>query len=239
MEFERRIKKSFFFRFDKQPQERIFQHRMNGFEANIEHLIYDFNVSLGDTIHYSNLTTFTATNSDTSYITSKYYSIVRRIGSKIQGHNSYRMANSCAFAFPMEEVNTLEGIGSSYGIFGAYDCYLTELTCFRLDGKPLIFNKRCNPCKGFSPTEDNEDKDEIKDIVLFPNPASNQLNIISPNNTKIKEVQLFNNIGQHLRQFTNLSSNIQLEISDLPRGLIFVRIKLDDDRQIVRKVILE
>jgi len=228
-------KKIYFFRFDEKPQWRILQYYMNGLLENQEHLIYDFDISLGDTTHYSDQSLFTVTNGDTSFITVKSFSVFRKVAFPDQEHNRYSIANSCAFAFPFEENYTIEGIGSSYGFFGAYDCFLTYLKCFRLNGTPLIFDYQCDPCAGYTPTED---KNESVDLIIYPNPAGEKVNVIGHSSNKIKEIQILNSLGQLLRSNHYSSDQIQIDLSDIPTGIVFLKIKLEDGEQEKRKLIV-
>ncbi len=70
--------------------------------------------------------------------------------------------------------------------------------------------------------------DEVKNHVettLFPNPVSNELNIDSKDN--IKEVTVFNLIGQQLFSKKGNSKTSKIDVSNLKSGIYIVEVKTD------------
>lgn len=81
----------------------------------------------------------------------------------------------------------------------------------------VLFNKAATP------TGVNE-QDAAANIVLFPNPANDKLNITFKAGTKISAYKVYSAIGQELisRQ-AEQSSTIELNIADLPNGYYIIR----------------
>jgi len=78
-----------------------------------------------------------------------------------------------------------------------------------------------------------------EDFKVFPNPASDFLNISLENmNAKIDKIEVINNLGQtilgdNLRN-TNVK-NYQIDISNLPKGLYILRIMQLDSKLFISK----
>ena len=70
--------------------------------------------------------------------------------------------------------------------------------------------------------------DEVKvnnQIVLFPNPATDYLNIEAVKNLGEYQVRLVNLVGQEVLNQTHSKGNIRLDISSLVAGVYFVEVK--------------
>lgn len=66
------------------------------------------------------------------------------------------------------------------------------------------------------------------DFTLYPNPAKNVVNIKFNNNTEVGQIDIINSIGQKAIQVApeNISNQMQIDISALPKGIYFVRIQV-------------
>ncbi len=77
----------------------------------------------------------------------------------------------------------------------------------------------------------NEDEVTADDIVIYPNPASNVINIAWENiNEKNVSVELYNSIGQLVKSQnvnTTIEDITQLETTDLEDGLYFMQVLVD------------
>ena len=74
---------------------------------------------------------------------------------------------------------------------------------------------------------------------IFPNPAKDKLIINVANNQKALNVGIFNALGQEVKSvnFMDVQKNITVNISELPDGYYFVRIKDTTGNSIVRKLL--
>ncbi len=63
------------------------------------------------------------------------------------------------------------------------------------------------------------------DVVLFPNPARNNLNIVINNNSMgVKSVAVYNLIGKAVSHYRINGNNAKLELTEIPSGIYFVRL---------------
>jgi hypothetical protein len=69
---------------------------------------------------------------------------------------------------------------------------------------------------------------EENSISLFPNPASNQL-AVSSRQTAAEKIEIFNHLGAEVfqSQIPNIKSQILIDVSQLPSGIYFVKVKTD------------
>jgi Secretion system C-terminal sorting domain len=229
-------KKVYFLRFGEAPQWPILQGRIKNFSLEEEHLLYDFDVSPGDTIHFSDLTSSTITNGDTSYFTANFFTIIIDQIAPTQDHKRYEVTNSSSFAFPLETGTLMEGVGSSYGFFGSYDSFLTFLRCFSINEEIMFFDQNCGPCSGYVSTNDVE---ELRKFKIFPNPTSSNLNVVSTTNFKIKEIEIYNSVGKLLIANKYSSNEIQLDLSGFYSGIFFLYIKFENGDEQIEKVVVK
>lgn len=82
---------------------------------------------------------------------------------------------------------------------------------------PVACWEECGPCSGVG-LEENELK-----FKLYPNPAESVVIIENPSTEKA-EVSLFNSLGQKVLKVNSENAKIQLDISELPSGMYYVRI---------------
>lgn len=89
----------------------------------------------------------------------------------------------------------------------------------------------CNTVN-FSRTLSNE-AFELKNIILYPNPATNMLNIQGIDN--IQAIEIHSIVG---KKITNITiTNTQLNISTLQNGVYFLRITDNQNRSLIKKFI--
>ena len=73
-------------------------------------------------------------------------------------------------------------------------------------------------------------------IIIFPNPAQDEIYIRSPFN--LKAVELFDNLGKTVHSEKVNSLSYQLKVSHLDPGFYFLKLKTEDEL-ILRKIIIE
>lgn len=74
------------------------------------------------------------------------------------------------------------------------------------------------------------------DLLIFPNPATNKINIKLTNAAVNTEVLLSNLCGQVLSSFRMDSDNSVIDISSLPKGVYFVNLQ-DGKKKVTKKII--
>lgn len=73
-----------------------------------------------------------------------------------------------------------------------------------------------------------------KDFKYYPNPSTNSINISAKE--KITKVVLYNQLGQELLQSSVNTLQSQLDISELPKGVFFMKVQIGDTNGIVSLV---
>ncbi|MCD4683342.1 MAG: T9SS type A sorting domain-containing protein, partial [Bacteroidales bacterium] len=77
---------------------------------------------------------------------------------------------------------------------------------------------------------------ESLDIIIYPNPAKDNLFICSP--SVIERIEIFNNIGMSVLTEKANSKSLQLAVSHLNPGIYYIKIETEHD-MIVRKILIE
>jgi hypothetical protein len=83
----------------------------------------------------------------------------------------------------------------------------------------------------FSSTQASTDNDLSvqgkNDVILYPNPASNYLNVIFNPDAGIKNIAIYNLIGRVVSVFRVSGNSAKLDIDNTPSGIYFVRLMTD------------
>ena len=77
----------------------------------------------------------------------------------------------------------------------------------------------------------------LEDITLYPNPVSGDMLNIKSNLGEELNVQIISSNGMKVREFNIAGSHQQINISDLPKGLYFVRITSEGKKDLTTKLI--
>jgi hypothetical protein len=70
------------------------------------------------------------------------------------------------------------------------------------------------------------------DIVLYPNPAKDDLNVIFDPNSDVKNIAVYNLIGKIVSIYKVNGNNAKLNVSNVPSGIYFVRL-LDGQGRVI------
>jgi len=62
------------------------------------------------------------------------------------------------------------------------------------------------------------------DVLLYPNPANNELNVVFDGNADVKNIAVYNIIGKVLTVYKVTGSSANLNIENIPSGIYFVRL---------------
>jgi hypothetical protein len=83
-------------------------------------------------------------------------------------------------------------------------------------------------CFGVSTSSKEIFKTEAN-ILLFPNPVTDELIVRSSEFGDINEIIIYNPLGEKVFQshVSNLTSQISVDVSQLPSGIYFIRVKTD------------
>lgn len=198
-----------------------------------EHLLYDFSLSINDTISvyplsfpfYFGPILIKVDLIDSVLIGSNYH---KRL--KISGVNE-----NTGF-----DEYWIEGIGSTMGIFNCgitgivvLDIYYSTLLCFEKDGVILYNNQNFTNCYQHHSTGIDENSLWLK-TLLFPNPATSLVYIKS--NIEIKSYKIESLVGKIIKQENTTSKTFSIDISTYLDGVYMVTLTTDNGI-IVKKLI--
>jgi len=79
-------------------------------------------------------------------------------------------------------------------------------------------------------------ENEIEDLVMYPNPVDNVLNINT--NEEIIQIRVYNQLGQLLKDEKPLQSNFSIDFSNLTTGIYLLKIKAENKmttKQVIKR----
>ena len=189
---------------------------------NADSLLYDFNISVGDTIKES----FQYQNHSGSFVL-----VVAK--DSILVSTKYHKRFKLIHQLSLDSIFLIEGIGSSRGLLNTYDLFPSstyELQCFNENGLS-VFPTFASNCNVLTSIEINSQ--EKSTISITPNPAKDILNIESPH--PIESVQVINLQGQIIKEFDYPATSF--DISELDQGLYVLSVHLINGHVLNQKVI--
>jgi len=77
---------------------------------------------------------------------------------------------------------------------------------------------------------------QFNQIMIFPNPAKDKIQIIAPNTF---DVEIYNTLGSKVYSAKSLNNSLQLNISDWAKGIYLIKIKDIQDKIHIGKIIKE
>lgn len=177
-------------------------------------LLYDYHAQPGDTVHF-NYPAMTFPDGDTVVVEKSTFTIIRQTAPPLEGHARLEVTPHMAFNYPYETGYWVEGIGSSYGLFGTYNSFLTSLICFSIGGTPLVYSQDCDPC---APYTSIRIQDALSPFQIFPNPATGFTYLKGLHAPDV--VQLIGPSGGVLRTWMpgSWSDGIELDLDGVPPG---------------------
>ena len=195
--------------------------------SNEEEVIYDFGLSVGDTIP--------------SYDSSEFNGIVSEIDmiELNDGTMRKRLALSSLYCPDWGIMEYwIDGIGGknlaltyieSFCVFdvGIY------LRCFSNNGDFLYGSQDGSQCYIINSTE------EIKEstIKIFPNPTQDILNLEYDKTIKIEQLKIFDLQGQMMRTLQVENDSPSISISNFPKGVYYLKIETAKSKFIFKKLI--
>jgi hypothetical protein len=204
---------------------------INSIDDTLEFLAFNFNLSVNDTFNIDNMYSGKyGTSTIDNTVDSVYY---------INGNKHIRFNWVLNSGFPFTEKFTIiESIGGIMGIlhkqyFGGLQAQY--LLCSYKDGVQTFYqNKRHNGnCNVYGSNGINEIEKSDNLISIYPNPSNDILNIELKNNSyQIVNSQIINMLGCVIKD--NLEKS-KLNISNLPNGMYYLKISLNNNVQINKK----
>lgn len=187
-----------------------------------EILLYDFSLSIGDTLPSAECGDITPSNFLGCPI------IVTNIDTVLYG-NTYRKE----FSFNMPWVKWVEGIGSigigqsgllfyNGDILAKSPWQVSTLICFKQNDTIVYFNSNYPDCM---PVNISQKMIEKINVLLFPNPANDKLYVeLKENNNYDFSIIIYNLLGQIVKLEKLNQIENELNISNLTKGIYNVRI---------------
>ena len=194
---------------------------------------FDFNVQVGDSMFIS-APVYGFLSCDTF--------IVAEVSSILVGGIDRKRITLSYFSDTTEYTNAdiwIEGIGSYHGlVYGAvsprYIGSQYNLLCFSNNNQLVYENSIFNYCYSSNVGIETVEK---QDVLLYPNPVSDVLNICNLENRKA-QLQVFDSFGRMAFQQNLLEANNQISLSNLKAGIYNVLI-YNDHRIIASKKIIK
>lgn len=186
--------------------------------AGLEHLIFDFAAKVGDTVRVG------------------FDGVVTTVGHQYVGGSLRKrlVIDQGNTNWPLE---WLQGIGYSTGQgvlaenFRFYNVGIHkyfELGCMTVGNETVVQN-------GFDCTWDHSVG--IKDnpppsIEMYPNPTSSHLFLNATGLTGIESAEILSLEGKQIKQITIKDQQASIPVSDLPKGIYLIKLKVGDDQAI-------
>lgn len=200
---------------------------VEGLAAHQDHLLYDFNVTAGDTVHFSQTAWTEYINGNPIVHTEDHLTIINTAS----GDGAYGITPSDSWSFPNITGLWTEGVGSSFGLFGSYNSLLTFLVCHG-----PIEPTTCTPCETAVGLAETPWEDHVR---VFPNPANTALTISNDGNPAIEQIRLFDMYGRLLQQINcqDAGQRISLDVSDVSGLFFVVNMVFDGNYTLSRKIV--
>ncbi len=194
-----------------------------------ESLLYDFNVNIGDTIYLHEID-FIVDTVDTIFFGEKFR---RKI-------IIYPYFDTSSFA----KEEWYEGIGSLEGLLESGTAWAIGsdnfLLCFYENDILKYINPQHSDCYvNINYMNQVENSEKKKDILLYPNPANNQLNIYCNLDINDFELVIYDIYQRIIRTIPISEKHAIISLNDLNNGLYFCMIKKDSQILIKVKLIIQ
>lgn len=204
----------------REERGKVFYREMDSKNSEIgdEFLLYDWNLSVGDTVFVQQGDEQTGLVLDAVYDT-------------IFNGESHRVFSLTYKSDPTLTEKWIEGIGSELGFPYSgtrlhpinpfnYDM-TTGLLCYYKDGNLAWQNPECDTC-----VIDywNLDEEETLPLIVYPNPTRSNINICLSNQGK-SHLEVFDFTGRRIFESFETGEKCVVDLSLYPRGLYYVKIQ--------------
>lgn len=186
-------------------------------DIEFEFLIYDFSLSVGDTVN---------TNAPNGYLNWMPCIITEIDTIELENNQQRRRFKINDWG---EYEYWIEGIGSIGGLFHPISDYLSgtinDLLCFKHNDTSIyINNPDCDKCFCSLATSTGELKNENHNIEIYPNPTSTILNINPISEIGESKIRIFNSNGTLIEtKFIN-TYPYQFDVKKYPSGIYTIHL---------------
>ena len=205
-----------------------------------EQVLMDYNINIGDTLFHTNsehdTTKYTVSGIDSTVINSVYHKVWH-----------FTLVPSHFAWAPFYSV--IEGIGCTNGplfVISPIDFEsLAHLFCFYNNGTnplvspsvreccSLIYFDNDTSCTMVIPSSASETNKTITSYAVYPNPTTSLLTITAAD--KITTISISNCLGQNIYHNQYNSTQIQVDVADLPAGVYFVKVNGSEVRKFLKQ----
>jgi len=192
-----------------------------------ETLIYDFSLSVGDTI-------------PSIMYDYDQYTVAAIDSIEIEGiyRKRFLIDNNCGEPYLLY---IIEGIGSTYGLLPFYHCPFesnSDLICLSVEEEVIYYNpfswEDCTPVY-YNAVEDYEQKKT--NITLYPNPTYSTFQIKGNDNFQNCQISIYNIFGQLVFQEQTVNEDDVIHIENLVKGIYMVYVNGNNGKTSMLKLI--
>ncbi len=191
-----------------------------------EVLLYDFNLSVGDTLPDS------YTNGYDNWVSSVDSALLGGVYRKV-----FHISGDTTMSWAVDYVSIIEGVGSTFGLLGdLLPIFETAnwLDCFK-HRNTIVFPAGGVSCDSIIISIPEQKKEQK--IVVFPSPTKGLINVKTVQ-TAPMQITIINILGEEQIRFSSLNGSAETNISFLPSGIYFVFVTLEH-QQYSQKIIKE
>ena len=200
-----------------------------------EFLVYDFGVSVGDTVVVEYGFRYYFWRHD-NYERGYHHFMDYDPMDRMLVVSNIVIENEIKKIYLGSEDIWYEGIGSPYGLFNAGKVDATDgysfgfsLNCFKQnDTVKYLNNPKCNKCF-CSKLDIPDNKLGMNFVNMFPNPVKDMLNVEIPKNIEIKSISILDIDGKLIHRYETIywETVIQLNISNFKKGSYIINLETD------------
>ena len=198
---------------------------------NKDLLLYDFNVTIGDTILYDYLDSIKIeiTSIDSILIQNQYR---KRYHYNFLWTGNYPYCNGLLWSYNYY----IESIGSPLGVFGHLGMYFenhSELLCFEDTEIAYPDSLACYNAVGINDATMKENS-----VAVYPNPNNGSFEMVLDTPFQEAKLTIFDITGKVIVEQKITQNNTQLNLLSHPKGMYFYQV-LTDGKQVTGKIIIQ
>jgi len=207
-----------------------------------EHLLYDFNLEVGDTIFYTVSAVGDIDKGMYYGCNGTHYQVLVSTDSFELNTGEKRRRLHLSGGGGNYGGNWIEGIGDmgNLGVFNPFVNRYTwggdsfAFTCFSQNQESVYISPRCKNC------DCKESPNNVINIIslgisIFPNPTTGQLRITNYE-LSIKQVELYSIVGNLIQTVNVDTDEIEIDMENLQSGVYFVKV-ITDKEVITKKIV--
>jgi hypothetical protein len=193
-----------------------------------EYLIYDFNLTVNDTIAFVNGNAFSFHGTYDNYL-----EVITSIDSVLIDnvyHAAYNITSTNWMGVIVDYVQLIEGIGSTFGLFADNSPNWSEkydfLNCVYINNQVVYF--QTSPCSLLSSVANYQTREDI--IKIYPNPVINYFRIKAKGSLPFRlNYSIINALGKKVKagEINLFEHESQIEVGSFPEGIYYIKISTD------------